>query len=421
MPNRDDTVPRSSGAGRNGGVALTTEVVADPEALFAKLGDRAPIHRVALPDGMPTWLITGHREGREALSDPRLVRSMAVAAPELHKYVGLASSDFALTQHMIFTDPPDHARLRKLISKAFTRRRIERLRPRIQQITDELIDAIAPAGRADLVEALALPLPIRVICEMLGIPLRDRAEFERYTETLTGINASSSYDDVIDAGRWFDSYFTGLVDRRRSEPGDDLISAMMAAQEQGDRLTELEVRSNAFMLLTAGFETIAYLITNGVLALLRHPDAMAALRADPDLVRGAVEEFLRYDSPVSCVTYHFARERLEIAGVTIAPGEHVVISSTAANYDPAVFDDPTRLDLLRAASAHLSFSHGIHFCLGAPLARLEGEIAFATLLARLADLALAVPVESLTWKPSFVLHGMETLPVTFTPAGTPAG
>jgi cytochrome P450 len=400
---------------RDDAVALTTETVANPDALFAKLGVRSPIHRVALPDGMPTWFITGHRESREALSDPRLVRSMEVAAPELRRYVGLNSDDFALSQHMIFTDPPDHGRLRKLVSKAFTRRRVEALRPRVQEITDELIGAVAASGRADLVDALALPLPIRVICEMLGIPLGDRADFERHTEILTGINSSSSYDDVIGAGRWFDTYFTELVDSRKKEPGDDLISAMVAAQEEDDRLTDLEVRSNAFMLLTAGFETIAYLISNGVLALLRHPDVMAALQASPELMPNAVEEFLRFDSPVSCVTYHFAREGLEVAGVQIQPGDHVVISSVAANHDPAAYEDPARLDPRRKAAGHMSFSHGIHFCLGAPLARLEGEIAIASVIRRLGNLKLAVPEDALTWKPSFVLHGLESLPVTFTP------
>ncbi|HEV2374407.1 MAG TPA: cytochrome P450 [Streptosporangiaceae bacterium] len=394
---------------------LTTETVADPRALLAKLGMRSPIHRVALPDGMPTWLITGHSESREVLSDPRLVRSIDVAAPDLRRFVGLNSEDFPLSQHMIFTDPPDHGRLRKLVSKAFTRRRVEELRPRVQEITNELVDAVAPAGHADLMQALALPLPIRVICEMLGVPLADRTEFEHYTEVLTGINASSTYDDVINAGQWFEKYFTDLVEARKRNPGDDLLTAMVLAKEEDDKLTEREVRSNAFMLLTAGFETIAYLISNGVLALFRNPDVLALLRDKPELMPGAVEEFLRFDSPVSVVTYHFAREPVEVAGVVIQPGDHVVVSAVAANHDPGVYEEPGRLDPRRKAAGHLSFSHGTHFCLGAPLARLEGEVAIATVLRRLDNLRLAVPEDSLTWKPSFVLHGLASLPVTFTP------
>jgi hypothetical protein len=405
----------AAGEGRDA-IALSTDVSARPAALFATLGSRRAVHRVKLPDGMPSVLITGHSEAREALSDPRLVRGIDAAAPHLHQYHPLASSDYPLSQHMLFADPPDHARLRKLVSKAFTRRRVEQLRPRVQQITDELIDAFAPKGRADLVEAFALPLPIAVISEMLGVPFADRGEFELHAETLTGINAASGFDDIIAAGRWFDGYLTALVDQRRARPGDDLISAMVAAQEQDDRLTDLEIRSNALLLLSAGFETTVNLIANGVLALLRHPEALALLRAEPDLLPDAVEELLRYDSPVSSITYHFAREPLEIGGVAIHPGEHVVISVAAANHDPAIFDEPSRLDLRRDVNGQgLSFSHGIHFCLGAPLARLEGEIAFSTVLRRLRNLELAVPEGILSWQPSFVLHRLASLPVTFTP------
>ncbi|WJK42587.1 cytochrome P450 [Solwaraspora sp. WMMA2056] len=396
---------------------LTTDIFARPEELLAKLGSRQPLHRITLPDGMPAVLITGNPEAREALADGRLVRSIDAAAPELHKYHPLASDDYALSRHMLFADPPDHGRMRKLVSTAFTRRRVEAMRPRIQAITDELLDAVAAAGTADLVTAFALPLPIAVISEMLGVPFEDRTDFERHAEVLTGINASSSFDAIVEAGRWFDGYLGDLVRRRRADPRDDLISAMIAAQEQGDRLTDLELRSNALLLLSAGFETTVNLIANGLLALLRHPDAAAALAADAALLPAAVDELLRYDSPVSCVTYHFARERVEIGGFEIRPGEHVVIAAAAANHDPRVFDEPSRLDLTRPdAGQMLSFSHGIHYCLGAPLARLEGEIAFGTVLRRLAGLTLAVPESELTWKPSFVLHRLERLPVTFTPA-----
>ncbi|PZF92055.1 cytochrome P450 family protein [Micromonospora deserti] len=401
---------------RDGAVALSTEVFANPLALLTQLGDRRPVHRVTLPDGMPSVLVTGNREAREALSDPRLVRSVEAADPELHKYHPLASDDYPLSRHMLFADPPDHARLRRLVSKAFTRRRVEQMQPRIQEITDRLIDAVAAQGHADLVQDLALPLPIAVISEMLGVPFEDRDEFEQHAETLTGINASASFDAIIAAGRWFDTYLSKLVELRRRDPRDDLISAMIAAQERDDRLSDLELRSNALLLLSAGFETTVNLVANGLLALLRHPEATDLLRAEPALMPNAVDELLRYDSPVSCVTYHFARERLQIAGFEIQPGEHVVIAAAAANHDPAVFQDPGRLDLRRENTGHiLSFSHGIHFCLGAPLARLEGEVAFATVLRRLENLALAVPADELTWKASFVLHRLERLPVTFTP------
>jgi cytochrome P450 len=397
---------------------LTTEYFADPVALRAQLGEGCPVHRVALPDGMPSVLITGNKEAREALSHPSLVRSIHAAAPELHKYHPLASEDYALSRHMLFADPPDHARLRRLVSKAFTRRRVEQMRPRIQEITDELVDAVASRaatdGKADLVAALALPLPIAVISEMLGVPLRDRVDFERHAETLTGINASSSFDAIISAGQWFDGYLAELVAIRRESPGDDLISAMIVAQEREDRLSDVELRSNALLLLSAGFETTVNLLANGILALIRHPLQMEALRADPSLMPSAVEELLRYDSPVSSITYHFAKEPVDIGGFRIEAGEHVVVSAASANHDPAVFLEPSRLDIHREVTGHvMSFSHGLHFCLGAPLAKLEGEIAFATVLRKLPRLRLAVPFSQLVWQQSFVLHRLESLPVLF--------
>ncbi|APU15536.1 MULTISPECIES: cytochrome P450 family protein [Actinoalloteichus] len=397
-------------------VRLPVSAFADPEKLFAMLGDRGPVHRVTLPDGMPTVLVTGNDAARAALADSRLVRGIDAAAPELHRYHPMGGADFPLSAHMLFADPPNHGRLRRLVSKAFTRRRVEEMRPRVQQITDALIDAVAADGSADLVTALALPLPITVICEMLGIPVGDRAEFEEHAEVLTGINTSSGYDEIIAAGRWLDVYLTALVSTRRRAPGADLVSAMLLAQEEDDRLTDAEVRSNAMLLLSAGFETTVNLIANGLLTLLRHPESTAMLRADPTMMPGAVEELLRFDSPVSSVTYHFAREPLEIAGVEIRPGEHVVISAAAANHDPEVFEEPGRLDLRREVGGRiLGFSHGIHYCLGAPLARMEGEIAFATVLRRLDDLRLAVPPTELAWKPSYNLHRLTALPVEFTP------
>ncbi|MBX6383269.1 MAG: cytochrome P450 [Microbispora sp.] len=364
---------------------------------------------------MPAWLVVGNQEVRQALSDPNIVRSAKVASPDLHKYLDLANSDFVLTQHMLFADPPDHTRMRKVVSKAFTPRRIERLRPRIQEITDELLDPLLPRGEADLVAALALPLPIAVICELLGVPYADRDEFEQRAETITGINASSSPEEVIAAGKWFDRYTTQLVESRRREPGDDLISAMLAAMDEEDRLTDVELRSNIFLLLAAGFETTVNLLANGLLALLRHPEALAAVRDDRRLLHTAIEEALRYDSPVSSITYRFTAAPVTIGGVEIPAGEHVALSPPMANFDPAKVSCPETFDITRSPNPHVSFGHGIHFCIGAPLARLEAEVVFDTVLDRMPGLALAVPPEKLTWKPSFIVHRLESLPVTFVP------
>ncbi|WP_084964062.1 cytochrome P450 family protein [Thermoactinospora rubra] len=397
-------------------VPLEIEPFGNPELLASKLRDSGPVHKVTLPDGMPAWLVTGNQEVRQALSDPNLVRSIEAASPDLHKYLGLASSDFVLTRHMLFADPPDHTRMRKVVSKAFTPRRIERLRPRIQEITDELLEPVLPLGEADLVAALALPLPIAVICELLGVPYADREEFEQYAETITGINASSTHEEVIAAGQWFDKYTTQLVESRRRRPGDDLISAMLAAMDEEARLTDLELRSNVFLLLAAGFETTVNLIANGLLALLRHPEAMAVVRDDRRLLHTAIEEILRYDSPVSSITYRFAAAPVKIGDVEIPAGDHVALSPPMANYDPAKVSRPAEFDITRSPNPHVSFGHGIHFCIGAPLARLEGEVAFGTVLDRMPGLALAVPPEKLTWKPSFIVHRLDSLPVTFDPA-----
>ncbi|MFD9322373.1 cytochrome P450 [Streptomyces sp. NPDC060053] len=399
-----------------GEVALKTDLFGDPQALFERLGRPGPVHRVALPDGMPAWLVTGHAEVREVLSDPRLVRGADAAAPELRQYLGMYSDDFVLTRHMMLSDPPDHTRMRRAVSKAFTPRRVEQLRPRVEKITRELVDAMLPQGTADIVDALALPLPIAVICEMLGVPFEDRAEFGQRAEVITGMNASSGPQELVGAGRWFDAYLSSLVERRRTDPGDDMISGMLQAQIGQDPLSDLELRSNAFILLVGGFETSVNLIANGLLALLRHPEALSRLRDDLSLLPEAVEEMMRLDSPVSTVTYRFATEKLTIGGVEIQPGDHVAVSIAAANHDPTRFPDPSRLDITRKTNGHLSFSHGIHFCLGAPLARLEGEIAFRELLSRTDGLRLAVAEEELRWKQNFIVHRLEHLPVTFASA-----
>jgi cytochrome P450 len=400
---------------------LPANVFSDPALLRAALGNPGPVHRVRLPDGMPAWLVTGHDEVRQVLSDHRFVRSIEAAAPELLPYLGLATSGFRLSRHMLFADPPDHTRLRRLVSQAFTARRIEGLRPRVQQIADQLLDAVAGAGRADLVPAFALPLPIIVICELLGVPVSDREAFEHHAETITGVNSTSGPQALAEAGQWFDTYVSDLVARRRAAPEDDLISAMVQAQDHDDRLTDLEICSNVFLLLAAGFETSVNLLANGLLALLRNPVLAGALRRDPALAPAAVEEMLRYDSPVSSVTYRFARERVVLGDAVIEAGEHIALSLPSANYDADRFESPGELRIDRPnGSRHLSFGHGIHFCLGAPLARIEGQVAVSTVLRRLPDLRLAVPAAELTWQPTFIVHRLETLPVVFTP-GTGSG
>ncbi|MEU3843723.1 cytochrome P450 [Streptomyces sp. NPDC028635] len=378
----------------------------NPHPAYAALRERGPVHRVRLPTGegyQETWLVVGHEEARAALTDPRLVKDTA--------RVGLTFlDDEFIGKHLLTTDPPQHTRLRGLVTRAFTMRRVERLRPRIQQITDDLLDAMLPLGRADLVESFSYPLPITVICELLGVPELDRAEFRRMsTEAVAPSSAATEQDAFARLG----AYLTGLIeDKRRAGPSDDLLGDLIrTVTEDGDRLSADELRGMAFLLLIAGHETTVNLITNAVHALLTHPAQLAALRADRSLVDGAVEETLRWEGPVENTTFRFAVEPLEIAGRWIGRGEPVLVGLTAADRDTDRFPDPDRFDIRRDTRGHLAFGHGIHYCLGAPLARLEAHIALRSLLERAPSLALAAPPGP--WLPGTLIRGVRSLPVSW--------
>jgi cytochrome P450 len=373
-----------------------------------------PVARIVLPNGMPVWLVTSYEDAMAALIDSRLSKNVSSAAPEIRDLIGIDPAPSILNQQMNLADPPDHTRLRKLVSKAFTPRRVAHLESRIQEITDSLLDEIAPRGQAELRSSFISPLVSAVLYEMLGVPFEDRADFEHYTEAFVGLSNEASGEAMAEAAGWFDQYLTGLVARLREEPGDDLLSAMIQVQEQDGGVTDLEIRSTVMLLLVAGAETTINLLSNGILALVKNPAQLAALRADPELVPGAVEELLRFTSPVSVVVHRFATEDLTIGDAKISTGDNVLVSLAAANRDQAKFSDPDVLDLTRQAGGHVAFGHGIHFCIGAPLARLKGQIGLATLLRRFDNLELTVPVEELTWAPSVVANSLDKLPVTFT-------
>ncbi|MFF9169665.1 cytochrome P450 [Streptomyces sp. NPDC014776] len=377
---------------------------ANPHPAYARLRERGPVHRVRLPAGdgyQETWLVVGPEEARAALTDPRLVKDTA--------RIGLAFlDDEFIGKHLLTTDPPQHTRLRGLVSRAFTMRRVERLRPRIQQITDDLLDAMLPLGSADLVESFSYPLPITVICELLGVPDLDRAEFRRMsTEAVAPTSAASEQDAFTRLG----AYLAELIeDKRSSGPSDDLLSDLIrTVTEDGDRLSPGELRGMAFVLLIAGHETTVNLITNAVYALLTHPGQLAALRADMSLVDGAVEETLRWEGPVENTTFRFAAEPVEIGGARIERGEPVLVGLTAVGRDTGRFPDADRFDIRRDTRGHLAFGHGIHYCLGAPLARLEARTALRTLLDRAPDLTLAGPAGP--WLPGTLIRGVRHLPV----------
>jgi cytochrome P450 len=317
---------------------------------------------------------------------------------------------------MLLMDPPDHTRLRSLVHKAFTPRIIAQLRPTIQQLTDDLLDQMqAQAGKpVDLIAGLAYPLPVAVICALLGVPQADHHQFHGWSDAIARsldlTEETAVYDAAAESAVALTGYLEDLLAERRARPQDDLFSALVAVEEEGERLSTAELFATCALLLIAGHETTVNLIGNGTLALLRHPDQWQRLRAEPGLAESAVEELLRYDSPVQ-LTSRMACEEFEYKGSTFRRGQGVAFLLGAANHDPARFAEPARLDLARADNRHLAFGSGIHYCLGAPLARLEGEIAFSTLARRLPNLALTT--EQVTYRDNYVLRGLTALPVTF--------
>ncbi|MBZ9599961.1 cytochrome P450 [Streptomyces erythrochromogenes] len=390
--------------------AHAEEFNADPYPFYEALRASGPVHRLVL-GGERTWLVVGHQEAREALNHPGLSKNW------------LGSELFEVTQvhavatNMLDTDPPHHTRLRRLVAREFTTRRVESLRPRVQQITDGLLDEMEalPERRADLIRSFAVPLPMTLICELLGVPHLDRARFRYWSgeivAPLDGVGADPRVLQDMTA------YLCELVADKAGDQGDDLLSALIRTRdEHGDRLSPDELIGMAFLLLVAGHETTVNLIGNGVRALLAHPDQLAALRADPDgLIGGAVEEMLRYDGPVQHATYRFADTDLELGGVPIEAGSSVMVALAAAGRDPARFTGPgpgpEEFDIRRTGPGHLAFGHGIHHCLGAPLARLEGSIAIRSLLERFPILAEDPAAGPPDWLPGTLMRGVTSLPL----------
>lgn len=381
---------------------------ADPFALYARLRKAAPVHRLTLPGGAAVWLVTRYDDVRSGLADPRL----SLCKVHARGWTGL-SLPAALDANLLNMDPPGHTRVRRLVASAFHPRRVAEMRPRVRAVADALLDAIAPLGRADLVGAFAAPLPIAVISELFGIPAGDRDDFRAWTNAMLRAESAADRAELGDAVAKIHRFLLDLVDRKRSDPGDDLVSAMIVARDDGDRLSENELVSLSFLVLFAGYENTVNLIGNGVLALLAGPERLAELRSDPGLLPAVVEEALRYDPPAPVSIRRFPIEDVEIGGVRIPAGETVLLGLASANRDPARFGAPDSFVPGRADNAHLSFGHGIHFCIGAALARLEGQVAIAGLLERFPRLALDGPVERLRWLESFRTRSLVELPVTF--------
>ncbi len=392
------------------------ETLRDPVAFYARLRESSPLTAFTF-GSMKIWVIaTGYDETAELLKDPRLVKEMRNVFPEgapqpLQEF---GEAIRLLTQNMLGADPPNHTRLRGLVSKAFTPRMIEQLRPRIQQIADDLLDAVQARGEMDLVNDFAYPLPMTVISEMLGIPSEDRAQFRSWTQALLNAFSTPGQEtQALEIADNFIAYIRKLLEEKRVQPADDLISHLIQVEEQGEKLSEDELVSMVWLLIVAGHETTVNLLSNGALALLQHPEQADRLRQDPTLIVSAVEELLRYTAPVLFAGARWVSQDMEFHGQTLHRGEILRISSLAADTDPQHFPDPQSLDITRQDNKHLAFGRGIHACLGAPLARLEGQIALGTLFRRLPHLRLNCAPADLTWNPVPNLRCLKSLPVTF--------
>lgn len=389
----------------NHGGLFTEQFTQNPYPAYSKLREEDPVHAVRFPDGQSGWMVTRYEDAEKVLKDPRFTKDLTKI------YGGSMDQMSVFTQNMLFSDPPDHKRLRGLAQKAFTPKMISGMRGRIQEITDELLTAMDGKEQVDLIDAFAFPLPIIVICEILGVPSADRDKFRLWSNSMIegtsgeqGVTVQQHMNEFVQyLGQWFATV--------REQPGDDLISNLIQAEEEGDRLSERELYGVVLLLIIAGHETTVNLIGNTVLSLLENPAQRELLANNPELASQAIEESLRFNGPVEFSTSRWAAEDFEFQGKALKKGDLVVVSLNSANHDPDQFSDPKLFDIQREKSAHLAFGKGIHMCLGAPLARLEGEISIASLLNRFPNMELAVKSNELEWRPGMIVRGVKELPL----------
>jgi len=392
----------------------------NPYPFYARLRAEAPVCRLTMSDKQSGWLVSRYDDVVMVLKDERFTteRAKALTPEKAAKLPWIPKAFKTLERNMLSVDAADHTRLRGLVHKAFTPQMIETMRMRIQSLTDRLLDAVAAKGRMDLIRDYALPLPTTIIAEMLGVPAGDRHRFHRWSNTLMSVSTSTwGKLRAIPSVMAFLRYIRKLVKSHEVEPRDDLTTALVRAREAGDRLSEDELMAMIFLLLIAGHETTVNLIGNGMLALLENPDQMDRLRSDPELIKPAVEELLRYDSPVQIGSERYALEDMTIAGTKILRGGMVFPVIGSANRDERQFERAEELDITREPNRHLTFGQGAHYCVGAPLARMEGQIAINTLLRRMPDLRLAVPRQALRHRAGMGLRGLESLPLEFASTG----
>ncbi|MGI2329453.1 cytochrome P450 family protein [Planococcus sp. YIM B11945] len=378
----------------------------NPYPAYDKLRGQDPIHQVRFPDGQLGWLVTRYEDATTVLKDTRFIKDYSKL------FGGSMDQMSVFTQNMLFSDPPDHKRLRGLAQKAFTPKMIAGMRNRIQEITDELLDALADRNEINLIDEFAFPLPIIVICEILGVPSEDRNKFRLWSNSLIEGTSGEIGVSVYEHMTQFIQYLGQWFAKVREQPGDDLISQLIIAEDEGDRLTEKELYGVVSLLIIAGHETTVNLIGNSVLALLAFPEQQQLLRDQPELVGQAIEEALRFNGPVEFSTSRWASEDLDLSGKRIRRGDLVVVALNASNHDPEKFTDPAIFDIQREKSPHLAFGMGIHFCLGAPLARLEGEIALNSILERFPEMVLSVDESELEWRSGMIVRGVKEIPLS---------
>ncbi len=378
------------------------------DPMYARLREHEPLARVRMPYGDPAWLVTRYADVRAVLADARFSRAEGRDEPRTAPHPRSAGGIFSL-------DPPGHTRIRGLVSKAFTVRRVDHLRERIGQIADRLVDEMVAAGPPlDLVEHFAVPFPVTVMCELLGVSPEDRKRFGKWVSATVATTSMTAGKITEYRGR-LSIYMGRLIERRRREPTDaDLLGALAQARDNDDRLTEDELLNLAATLLSVGFESTSAEIPNFVYLLLTDPAIRQRLRDEPEILPTAVEELLRY-SPIAAFAMfpRYATVDVELAGGVVRAGEPVLVHTAAANRDPRVFTDPERVDLTRTPNPHLAFGHGVHHCLGGPLARIELETMLATVMRRIPDLRLAVAEEEIPWRREQLIRGPAALPVTW--------
>ena len=379
-----------------------------PYETYKEIRNHDEFAKVKLVSGLAdSWVAFSYEAAEAVLKDNRFVKDPRNIFPDLHE-----SELLPISHSMLFADPPDHKRLRGLVQRAFTPKMIHRLQTRIEKIAQEQVEQIKGKGRVDLIAHYAFPIPIIVICELLGVPAEDRLDFQRWSNTMVELNEDPAFSQQVQEQMIeFQQYIEQLLVEKRRQPEEDLLSELIRAEEDGERLSIKELYGAIMLMIVAGHETTVNLIANGMLALFTNPEQMTKLKGDFTLIDGAIEEILRYNGPVEFSTDRYAGESFTFMGKQLQKGDHVLVSLASADHDSAVFTEPESFNITRKKSPHLAFGKGIHYCLGAPLARLEGKIAIQTLLQAFPNMSLDASLSDLEWRQSFVIRGLKELPV----------